>query len=84
MDIVGWAIGGIGIIVGIIGLLDSRRQRATVGRISQHQSETIHNLRGFLLAVKGRNTVNVAQVNDRLQFIKEHEDGFNQISTGKQ
>ena len=27
MDIVGWAIGGIGIIVGIIGLLDSRRGR---------------------------------------------------------
>jgi hypothetical protein len=53
MDIVGWVIGVIGIVVGIIGILDARRQRALGERLSQHQSETIHNLRGFLLAVKG-------------------------------
>src|ERR1700722_9742022 len=47
MDIVGWVIGGISIVIGIAGILDARRQRNIVERLSQHQSETIQNLHGF-------------------------------------
>ena len=82
MDIVGWVIGGISIVIGIAGILDARRQRNIVERLSQHQSETIQNLHGFLLGLKSAPTVSVMQVNDRLQFIKDREAEFKRIAAG--
>jgi hypothetical protein len=80
MDAIGWIIGVIGIAVGIFGVVDARRQRKIVDRLSQHQSETIHNLHGLLLGLKASPGVNLTQVNDRLEFIRQRGEEFKRIA----
>ncbi|MGH9352999.1 MAG: hypothetical protein ACRD2G_12705 [Terriglobia bacterium] len=83
MDIVGWCIGIAGIGAACYWGLDARRLRRKSDRLLQHRSETIHNLKGFLLALKGWSVVNVQQVNDRLQYIKEREEEFQRIEAAQ-
>jgi hypothetical protein len=67
---------------GRLGVVDARRQRKIVDRLSQHQSETIHNLHGLLLGLKASPGVNLTQVNDRLEFIRQRGEEFKRISSG--
>jgi hypothetical protein len=58
---------------------DARTLRKKSDRLSQHQAETIRELNGFLLGMKSWSTVDLTLVNDRLQYIKERNDKFNQL-----
>jgi hypothetical protein len=81
VDIIGWLIGLVGIAVGIFAVFDVRRRRKIAERLIQYQSETIHNLHGFILGLKASPTVDVTQVNDRLEFVKQRSEEFKRMSS---
>jgi hypothetical protein len=60
------------------------RPAPRANRLLQHQTETIQNLKGFLLGVRVWTTVNVKQVDDRLQYIKEQGEKFARIDRGEE
>ena len=82
MDIISAIIGVVGVAVGCWGIVDARRQRNIGDRLSQHQSETIHNLYGFLMGLKTSPLINLDQINYRLEFIKRREAEFRKIGSG--
>lgn len=83
-DIVGWMIGAVGMLVGIFGKLDSRRQRSKVEKMLQLERGTNHELNGFLIGLKpSLSPPHVLLVNDRLQLIKERNEQFERVASGK-
>jgi len=87
-----WVQTGIGVIIGCLLSFslswywgsDPRDARAKSDRLLQHQAETIQNLKAFLLGVRVWTTVNVKQVDNRLQYIKEQGDKFARIQKGEE
>lgn len=77
-------IGAVGLVVGIFGIVDARRQRSKVERMLQLDRGTIHELNGFLIGLKPSLSPPQAQlVNDRLQLIKERNELFERVASGK-
>jgi hypothetical protein len=86
-----WVQTGIGVVMGCLLSFgfswywgcDPGEARAKNDRLLQHQVETIQTLRGFLLGVRLWATVDVKQVDDRLQYIKEQGEKFARIEKGE-
>lgn len=83
-DIVGWMIGAAGLLIGIFGIVDARRQRSKVEQMLQLERGTIHELNGFLIGLKpSLSPPHVQLVNERLQLIKERNEQFERVASGK-
>lgn len=80
-----WTLAAIAIALGVYHLYALHRHRRLVDRLSQHQSETIRNLHGFLLGLKAAlDPKTTVSVNDRLGYITKRDEEFLRIAKGDQ